>query len=704
MLLKVTNLITPPFKSVLTHVLSSLLIVLFFGINVYAGDLNAYKKQLISATNDSVRVDLYTKIAYEYIKSNYDTALIYADSATFFTPNSKSDKLNGIAFLAQGNILRYQNKLKAALVSLDQARAYFIKAKDYQDECVCKATQAVIFYLNGNFEKSIELCLDAEKTALANDYQNVLANIYSTLANIYYDLGDSENDLKYNLKALEIYTILDDKFGIGASLNNISDNYKSKGDAENALKYINQAIELKQFERNFTGLATSLMTKGEIYLEVGKTDLALMNFNKAIDIWKSIGSSADKLAYSYSYMAKSLIKVNKLQEALKFEEEALVFADSSNDVRVKAETNRVLSSIHEKLNHSDLALNYYKRYNFFADSLLSIEKIKSIREIEAKYENEKSIAQIADLKEDAERKSKELRLNRIIIISILIMLSLLILLSGLIYRLYRNKKSLSDELSNKLDVIEEQHQTITEFNKELSAKNDQLMIANNQKEQMLRMVSHDIKSPLYTISGFITLIEEEYPTLDDNLKSYLSHIQQSVTHQIAMAKNWLDQNFEFDKPIHLNKKKYDIQLILADIVNFYKRGEKNRTIILECPRHLFVYFDKMVIQEVITNLLVNAIKYSEKEVVIRVVENDAWIDISISDKGSGIDPEKKDVIFSNVLTVNQTTKNGSSGHGLLIVKMLCELHEIELSLDSKQGIGSTFTIKMLKEKIDEEKK
>lgn len=667
----------------------------------FAGDISQYRTLLITARQDSIKVDLYTKLAYEYVKVNYDSALLYADSATFFTTHSTSAKLNGIAFLAKGNIYRYQNKFDAALVSLDQANLYFKEAQDFQNECVCTATQAVIFYVLGNYERSIELCLTVEKTALDFDYQNVLANVYSTLANIYYDLGDAENDLKYNLKALNIYTILGDKFGIGASLNNISDNYKTRGDAENALKYINQAIDLKQFERNYTGLATSLMTKGEIYLVGGQIDLAVMNFNKAIEIWKNIGSGPEKLAYSYTYIIKSLLKANKLNQALEFENEALYYAASSTDIRVKAEVNKVLSIVHERLQNPALALKFYKEFNLYADSLLSIEKIKSIREIEAKYENEKSIAQIADLKKDAERKSDELRLNRIIIISILIVLSLLALLSGLIYRFYRKKKSLSDELSTQLKVVEEQHQTITVFNKELSAKNDQLMLANNQKEEMLRMVSHDIKSPLYTISGFITLIEEEYPSLDENLKMYLLHIQQSVTQQIDMAKNWLDRNFEFDKPIHLNKKNYDIQLVLADIVNFYKRGEKKRSILLECPRNLTVYFDKMVIQEVITNLLVNAIKYSEKEVIIKVIENDAWIDISITDKGAGIDAEKKNVIFSNIITVTQNEKKGSSGHGLLIVKMLCELHEIELRLDSQQGKGSTFTIKMLKEKIHE---
>ena len=223
---------------------------------------------------------------------------------------------------------------------------------------------------------------------------------------------------------------------------------------------------------------------------------------------------------------------------------------------------------------------------------------------------------------------------------------------------------------------------------EIKAKHTaKLTLANRQKDDIISAISHEFKNPIAIISGYSqTLIEDENLSLTLKIK-FLNKIL-SNSNKMSQIVDKLRLTLKLQDNNHkLVLNKVSIKKIVENSISDLKIKYKNREIkVLGVDKEINA--DEILIGIAISNLIENALKYSQEDVIIEINENS----ISITDKGIGISQENLENIFKKYYRATSNNWNNSLGLGLFIVKSILNVHNFKLEIDSKIGNGSTFKI------------
>lgn len=227
----------------------------------------------------------------------------------------------------------------------------------------------------------------------------------------------------------------------------------------------------------------------------------------------------------------------------------------------------------------------------------------------------------------------------------------------------------------------------------------------NYRREFLGNVSHELKTPLFTIQGYIlTLLEGAMK--DKKVRSkYLNRTAKGVDRIISIVKD-LDLITQFESGIKtVDKSNFNIYELIDNVYDLMEfESEKNNTklrIRNERNNSVMVYADKERILQVLTNLVVNSIKYGKEngytEIAVDEYDKDRII-VRVIDDGEGIEEEHLPRLFERFYRIDKTRsrKKGGSGLGLSIVKHIIEAHQEQIFVKSKVGIGTEFSFTLLK--------
>ncbi|NVM35513.1 MAG: PAS domain-containing sensor histidine kinase [Candidatus Lokiarchaeota archaeon] len=232
---------------------------------------------------------------------------------------------------------------------------------------------------------------------------------------------------------------------------------------------------------------------------------------------------------------------------------------------------------------------------------------------------------------------------------------------------------------------------------------------NQIQKEFITRASHELKTPLMSISGASELLIDIYnDKLDNNAMEMLEIIQRNKQRLEFLINNLLDIVLIDYKKLKLSKQSINISKIIREIANelkyFKKKSEIN--LILELPVSVMVNVDKIRFEQVITNLLLNAIKNSPPNSDIKIVvkHKGKSVKISISDTGIGLTEDEMKRIFTKFGKIERYGKGlefldiQGSGLGLYISKEIIELHDGHISVESAgRNMGAKFTIELPKE-------
>lgn len=219
------------------------------------------------------------------------------------------------------------------------------------------------------------------------------------------------------------------------------------------------------------------------------------------------------------------------------------------------------------------------------------------------------------------------------------------------------------------------------------------------KSNFLSLISHDLKTPLARIQGNAELALTSTPKdAGDKQKKSLQAIVQTTEELSNYVETILDLTRIESSKVHLNKTSKDINSVIQEVVRSKTPLALDKNIKIEANLEpLFSFrFDVKLIQQVIANLVENAIKYSPENSCIRLEsrEVNSSIQVSIKDEGNGIALDEQEKIFSKFYRINNeaSQKEKGTGLGLYLVKYFVELHEGFVTLNSELGKGSNFTV------------
>lgn len=226
------------------------------------------------------------------------------------------------------------------------------------------------------------------------------------------------------------------------------------------------------------------------------------------------------------------------------------------------------------------------------------------------------------------------------------------------------------------------------------------------RHKLLLSVSHDIKSPLSSIMGYLELMgmdscDQEEKRVIASMKNSADHILSLLTNLLNFSK--LDQGKE-----SLIKSEFSIKKLCDDLSEMFAPLAKNKHLNFIYDNELedgaFIKSDALKIKQILSNILSNAIKYTnEGNINFNVFKNESQLIFKISDEGIGIPQDKLDEIFKPFSRIeNNESLIEGSGFGLFVVNGLIDLLNGEINVSSELGKGSEFTIKLPTEFIDKQ--
>lgn len=271
--------------------------------------------------------------------------------------------------------------------------------------------------------------------------------------------------------------------------------------------------------------------------------------------------------------------------------------------------------------------------------------------------------------------------------------------------IYKNINDFKSKPGDLKDVdIRQVDKDVTTWNTQRESEIEKLMIRESYRRQFVGNVAHELKTPIFNIQGYIdTLLDG---AIDDEQinKKFLQRANKSVSRMIHIVED-LDQITKLEGgKIELHEEPVDIIEIISDLIEQLELKAKKRGVKLTMSQtqkgRYMVEADVEKIQQVLVNLIVNAIKYGKEggEVILRTYDMDQNILIEVADNGNGIAQKHLNKIFDRFYRVDTSRdrEQGGSGLGLSIVKHIIEAHNQVINVRSTEGQGCTFSFTLKK--------
>ena len=216
-----------------------------------------------------------------------------------------------------------------------------------------------------------------------------------------------------------------------------------------------------------------------------------------------------------------------------------------------------------------------------------------------------------------------------------------------------------------------------------------------RKNDFIGMVSHELKTPLTSLSAYIQMLQiKAAKGEDDLLVNALNKSNAQVKKMNKMINGFLNVSRLESGKILVIKNKFNIDELLREILEETKVTISTHTILFSPCDQINVHADRDKISSVITNLVSNAVKYSPNgtKIDITCTVDDSHVKVSVIDEGIGITPEDSSKLFERFYRVQNSTTNIISGFGigLYLSAEIIQRHDGEIGVDSTPGLGSTF--------------
>ena len=220
------------------------------------------------------------------------------------------------------------------------------------------------------------------------------------------------------------------------------------------------------------------------------------------------------------------------------------------------------------------------------------------------------------------------------------------------------------------------------------------------RREMIANISHDLRTPLAAIQGYLETIVLKGNRLSNDQRQRYFDIALTQSNRLQ---NLIDQLFELAKlettDTHVSFERFSILELVYDVVNKFSLKAENHQVHLSVDKQAIdaqVVADIGLIERVLDNLLDNALRYTPAEKAIRLdvqIGDNGQICVSVIDEGKGISTQHKSLIFDRFHRVDnpQRSSSGHAGLGLAIVKKIVELHQQRVWVESELGKGSKFS-------------
>jgi signal transduction histidine kinase len=364
------------------------------------------------------------------------------------------------------------------------------------------------------------------------------------------------------------------------------------------------------------------------------------------------------------------IKIQEINELADSLHKDLIEEVKGNTSKLKNEIEN-LNRLKDAADSNSFLLEYKKK-----DLLLKTEELESANDEISKINKE-----LLSQRQQIDRQAEELRVAN--------------------EELQKKTESLLDQS----DYLHEANETIANMvgklelqNQEILNKNEELLNLNLEKNNLIGIVAHDLKSPLNQIKGLLSLVKM-IGKVDEESSKYLGMMDQSVVRLNEMIAKILDVEAIESRKMNLKMESVNLSAILTSVADRYVDDALKKNILINrsIASNISAQADKNYAEQVLENLVSNAIKFSpfDRSIFVNLTTGDDWVICEVKDQGPGLSEEDKKKLFGKYqkLSARPTGNEISTGLGLSIVKKFVEAMDGEIWCESELGNGASFFVK-----------
>jgi len=514
-----------------------------------------------------------------------------------------------------------------------------------------KINGANIYYVVNNFSMAKNEAMQAIEYLEGTNEKSLLAQSYSLNGSVLIRLQDyeaAESNLK---KADAIYQTLSDEVGQAQIVFAYGVLEEKRGNFKNAINYFNAAAPMFKSAKEHYMEAYSYLNKANAYLYLDNDEPA-----------ENISQSKSALGAARAIIA------------------------SKPFAKLKVESHRIASSIAMKENNFEEAQRQLEYYTSQNDSLnqVFIKAIANGVVVDTDVGNLQTI--IETQKGDLQKQQRSINFGKM---TTGLSIALIVILSLLTLSLYKNN-----------NLRAKANELLQDKNSELQLAKEKAEKASLAKAQFLSTITHELRTPLYAVTGLTHLLLEEDPK--PHQKEHLNSLKFSGEYLLSLINNILDLNKLEANKVEVEKTSFNLKKRANDVLVALKKSADDR------KNNLHFEFDESIpskllgdplkLSQILINLIGNSLKFTQNgDIHVRIKKLDengdrTAIRFEIEDNGVGISKKKQKSIFETFsqasLQINR--KFGGTGLGLSIVKNLLELMGSKIHLESQLGKGSKF--------------
>ena len=663
-----------------------------------AQNLDAVEKlrgQLASADKEQT-FHLFCAIGFEYRYSYPDSTLIYCDRAFELGKeiDLKADLSKPLSFMG----LAYANKGDYANSIEHHKRAIQLAIEQNDSTQLGYGYNNIgrMFYDQGDLVRSFDNLIRSREIFEAQNDKSGLAYVYRSMANVYSTQRDFQKALEMSKAAYKLRVDVGETRMIVSSLMELGIIYQAADDPKSALTYflkadsasanINDPVTRAELS---IGLAEILLDEGDLVEAYGRTQNVLKTITEKTN--QKIFLRATYLQAKYFYAKKDY------ERAIALLRTTLQSAESMNNVLFQRDASYLLAEIYRLKKDPGREMEFNNRYKIFSGMLENTDLARQIERLQFQLELEKKDKVFEQLKAREARNMTliaEQRFQNVILIIVLVSITTI---AAILWLNSRRRRLINHKLALQNSHIVNQREAISRQNEDLSRSNQVLSDLNQEKNTLMNIVAHDLKSPLNRISGLSSLLEAD-AGLPPALLRYTKMIRNATRSGLDLITDLLDVNAleEVSSAPHLHL--VEIAPLLEERVKSMQLAAEAKSIKLELKTHLSrpIITDANYINRIVDNLLSNAIKFSSTGSTVLVTAGiiDNALVLTMKDTGPGFQEEDKPFLFQKFkkLSARPTGGESSNGLGLAIVKTLVDRLKGSIKLETARGKGSEFII------------
>lgn len=589
----------------------------------------------------------------------------------------------------------------------------------------------------GDYQQSLYYHYQAIEVAIEQNDSLQLAHGYNNLGRMFFDGGDMGRAFDNLIRAKVLFEKVKDKSGLAYVYRSLASMYKRQKNYSEALEMSTRALELRKQIGEPRPIVSAFMELGLLYYDMNDLQRALAKFALADSIASKINDpltlaelsmgmaeilyekneyvkafhTANKVLISVSersnqkiFLRASLIRAKyffhqqQFAEAIPILERIVTDAENSGISTFQRDALFILSEIYQRKKDSLKAGEFTHRYQMLDEKIQNTDLSRQVERLQFQLEIEKREKENELLKANREKDLAYISNQRFQNIFLVIVIIIISIAAFFLWRGSRKRNLINQQLELKNKQILHQGMVIAEKNQHLSIRNKELSDLNHEKDTLMNIVAHDLKSPLNRIFGLARLVEMEGS--GKHQREYVKLIKDVTRSGLDLITDLLDVNALQEASNGPTLSMIDLSVIMEDRINFYQVGARNKDIqlILLSTLSNNVSSDPDYISRILDNLLSNAIKFSPKgsTVIVNVEVKEQRLVLSVKDQGPGFSQEDRDFIFQKFkkLSARPTGGESSNGLGLAIVKTLVDRLHGEIELRSENRKGSEFLVKI----------